>query len=84
MRTMIGEKSNRRLRRIATHGNVSGPTVWFLLLALLVAGCDPGVPRPQLGADGIGDAYALLQGNGGYGVQAYDLAPAWDSVGPPW
>jgi aminopeptidase N len=47
---------------------------------LLVGACDLGAPDLQPGADGLGDAYAHLLGNGGYDVQAYDLDLAWDNV----
>ena len=47
---------------------------------LLLCACELGAAEPQPGADGVGDAYAPLLGNGGYDVLAYDLDLAWDSV----
>ena len=67
-------------RRIATGQRRSIATTVFLSLALLVSACGFGAPHPQPGADGIGDAYAPLLGNGGYDVQAYDLDLEWDIV----
>lgn len=43
---------------------------------------DPGSPRFGPGADGAGDPYFPLSGNGGYDVTHYDLALDYEPPGP--
>ena len=53
--------------------------VFVLTLALLLSSCRLGAQSPTSGADGIGDPYFPLLGNGGYDVQTYNLDLAWDN-----
>ena len=77
---MMGKNHGNHVGRIVTGRRRSGLAIALLPLALLVSACEFGAPDPQPGADGIGDAYAPLLGNGGYDVQAYNLDLEWDSV----
>lgn len=52
-----------------------------IALAMMVGGgtvVEAGAPR--VGADGVGDPFFPLAGNGGYDVQHYDLTMSWDPV----
>lgn len=80
LRVRLAKNCEDQPGRIVTDHRRSGLATVFLSLALLVSACEFGVRHPQPGADGVGDAYAPLLGNGGYDVQAYDLDLAWDGV----
>lgn len=76
----LGKSASERLGRAVTSRRRWVYGIVLPSLILFVGGCGLGKPGPQPGAEGIGDGYAPLMGNGGYDVQVYDLDLEWDNV----